>query len=471
MARDAVDRSFTQVSQSPVLKSQGLETFRREQLRSAREFYERFVREQFDAAEVRYDLGLAHHRLSEIDHELGNYPAAEDSAAKAAAILGALADAHPNRPEYRGDLAAVYVTLGLLYSDSARWDEAEAAYGRAVAIQEKQAAAHPESSRYRYALAKTLITSGFTLMRADRADTAAMKLRQALDVLNKPGGDDAPDLELQSLLAQIHMNSGQVSITKGRYEEAVTALNEAARLYGKLVRGRPEASPEDWQALARSQAILGMAYKHDSKFEKAEEAQQQALQVFEKLAREHPEVQAFAYDVGRCYRELAGTADNGGRPAAARARYDKAIEILEGVSSKGYRAAHRIVMDARIGRAVMFAAEGNHARATDEAEALARQQDLNSVNVYEIACLYSRSSAAAERDPKLSPADRTRLIARYADRAMDFLRDAVSRGYTHSVAMRSDHDLDPLRARDDFRKLIADLEAQQEVSGGGQTGP
>ena len=83
MARDAVDRSFTQVSQSPILKAQGLEKFRRDQLRIAREFYERFVRERFDAPEVRYDLGLAHHRLAEIDRELGNYPAAEESAAKA----------------------------------------------------------------------------------------------------------------------------------------------------------------------------------------------------------------------------------------------------------------------------------------------------------------------------------------------------------------------------------------------------
>ena len=74
-----------------------------------------------------------------------------------------------------------------------------------------------------------------------------------------------------------------------------------------------------------------------------------------------------------------------------------------------------------------------------------------------------------ERDPKLSPADRSRLKARYADRAMNFLRDALARGYAHPVAMRTDTDLDSLRARDDFRKLIDELEAQQKVSGGGQT--
>ena len=154
---------------------------------------------------------------------------------------------------------------------------------------------------------------------------------------------------------------------------------------------------------------MGRAYNQNSKLEKAEEAQQEALQVFAKLDHEHPDVQVFAYDLGRCYQELGNTADKGGRPEAARARYDKAIEILEGVLSKGYRAAHRVAMTARIERAVTFAAEGNHARAADEAETLARQQNLSSVNVYGIACLYSRSSAAAERDRELSPADRMRL--------------------------------------------------------------
>jgi serine/threonine protein kinase len=472
MARDSVDRFFTQVSQNPKLKAVGMEEFRRDLLQNAKEFHERFIREQFETPGVRHDLGLAHLRLAEIERELGNYPAAEQSATKAVTILVALADAQPDRPEYRRDLADVHATLGLVYSDSARWDKAEAAYGRAVAIQEKQVAAQPESSHHRYPLAKTLSNSAFTLLRNNnRVDAAAMKLRQALEVLNGAREDDAPGLERQSLLAEIHMNLGQVSLIKGRYDEAQTALNEAVRLYRELVRARPVAGTQDKQALARSQAVLGRAYTQSSKLQKAEEAQQQAIQNFEKLAREHPDVQVFAYDLGRCYQELGYTADKDGRPEEARARYDKAIGILEGVLSKGYMFAQEVAMTARIGRAATFSAEANHARATDEAEALAKEQNLSAVHVYDIACLFSRSAAAAERDPKLSPADRTRLKARYADRAMDFLRDALARGYRHPIAMRTDIDLDPLRSRDDFRKLIIALEAEQKVSVVGQTHP
>ena len=90
MPRDAVDQLFTQVSQSPKLKTQSMEKFRKDLLQKAKEFYERFIREQFDAPVVRYDLGLAYHRLGEIHRELGDYSAAEDSLAKAIALLDPL---------------------------------------------------------------------------------------------------------------------------------------------------------------------------------------------------------------------------------------------------------------------------------------------------------------------------------------------------------------------------------------------
>jgi hypothetical protein len=53
---------------------------------------------------------------------------------------------------------------------------------------------------------------------------------------------------------------------------------------------------------------------------------------------------------------------------------------------------------------------------------------------------------------------------------MDFLKKAVAMGHRKPALMRTDHDLDALRDRDDFRKLLADLEASQNASGGGPTG-
>jgi tetratricopeptide (TPR) repeat protein len=188
---------------------------------------------------------------------------------------------------------------------------------------------------------------------------------------------------------------------------------------------------------------------------------QQALRTFERLAHDHPDVREFGYDLARCTLKLAKTAEKSGRLDVALARYDKAIPILDEAVSKGYEAARNVAVAARIGRAITLAKQGNHAQATEDAEAVARREGLTSGNVYDLACLCSRSSAAAGRDDRLCAANRARLKAHHAERAMDFLKKAVAMGHRKPAVMRTDSDLDALRDRDDFRKLLADLEAQE----------
>jgi serine/threonine protein kinase len=456
MAHDAVDRLFTQVSQSPKMKSQGMEKFRKELLQNAKEFYERFIREQFDAPGVRYDLGLAHHRLAEIHHELSDYAAAEESSAKAVAILGALARAQPETAEYQRDLAAGYSMLGLIYADTTRWEEANAAYEQALAILEEQVRAHPEVTEYEYTLAKTYGASALMYHRSRRLEDAEKRFQQAFDVLNKLVQNHPLNSEYQWLMATTQMNWAQDCLTRGWSEKAETALKEAQSVYGRLVRARSDAPPEDWQSLARCDAILGIAYRQQAKFERAEAAQQQALEIFEKVAHEHPDVLAYVYDVGRCYMELATTADRAGRTDAALATFGKAIAIIEGVVGKGYQAGRKALRDARLLRAMTLATRGDHAQATAEAEAVAQLEDFS--NFYNVACVFSRASAAADHDTKFSTADRARLKARYADRAMEYLRQAVAEGWRSPSVAKKDTDLDPLRARQDFQKLLAELE-------------
>ena len=50
----------------------------------------------------------------------------------------------------------------------------------------------------------------------------------------------------------------------------------------------------------------------------------------------------------------------------------------------------------------------------------------------------------------------------YGDAAMKLLRDAVSKGYKDAPHMKKDTDLDPLRQREDFEKLIAELEGNRK---------
>ncbi len=248
--------------------------------------------------------------------------------------------------------------------------------------------------------------------------------------------------------------------TWGKYDKAEIVLKEAQRIFERLVHGRSDVSPEYFNSLGRTHVILGITYRNQGQIEKAEEAQRQAMEIFEKLAKEHPDIQEYAYSMARTYIEWATTADNAGQTGTALVRYDKAIEILEGLLSKGYGTARKALLVARIERAGTRAVRGDHARATAEVEAVAQQGELLGVHLYDIACVFSRASAAVDRDDKLPPSDRACLKTRYADRAMDFLWQAVDAGWRHLEVIKTDRDIAPLRAREDFRKLLAELEAK-----------
>jgi serine/threonine protein kinase/tetratricopeptide (TPR) repeat protein len=465
MARDAVDRLFMQVSQNPKLKTQSMEKFRKELLQNAKEFYERFIREQLDAPSVRYDLGLAHYRLGEIHRELGDFAAAEESLMNAVAILGELVNAHPDMADYQRDLAAGYAALGQVYYVTAKWEKADAAYQQALTIQEKHATANPKVAEYQYSLAKTFSALATVHQNAERPESAVTMCQKAQNILSKLVQQYTKEYEYQSLLAATQLNLGQVYLVKSWNEKAETALKESTRIYAGLVQDRPQVLPEDWQSLARSHALLGMAYCGRTQFENAAREQQQALRIFEKLAQEHRDVPEYAYDVGRCHIELGRTADRGKRPEAALQEFAKGIEIMEQAMRKGYLKAQTPLLSTRIAQEGVLSERGDHERATEEVEALLRQGNLRAIHVYNASCAFCRASAAAEHDSKLSPSDRNRLKARYADRAMELLSQAVAQGYRHPSMINEDHDLNPLRGRNDFQTLLADLEAKEKESG------
>jgi hypothetical protein len=85
-------------------------------------------------------------------------------------------------------------------------------------------------------------------------------------------------------------------------------------------------------------------------------------------------------------------------------------------------------------------------------------EGVGQVNHYNIACVFPVSSAAAEHDGKLAPADRTSLKAQNADRVVDFLRQAVNEGYQDTAVLKDDPDLALLPSREDFQKLVREVE-------------
>ena len=111
-------------------------------------------------------------------------------------------------------------------------------------------------------------------------------------------------------------------------------------------------------------------------------------------------------------------------------------------------------------RIAVLARHGRHADVAATAEKLAELKPKGAPSLYDAACGYSLcvAAVAAGKKPEQLSTDEAALREKYAARAIELMRQAVQGGWTNVEHMKKDTDLDPLRERPDFQKLLADLE-------------
>jgi len=103
-----------------------------------------------------------------------------------------------------------------------------------------------------------------------------------------------------------------------------------------------------------------------------------------------------------------------------------------------------------------------HAQSTERSKGdPAQRRDPGRV-LYNLAGVYALASDATRRDRDLTADDRNQLAERYAGRAVELLEKADMIGFfrrLRNVArLRKDRDLDPVRSRADFQRLLQEVE-------------
>src|SRR5262249_45517981 len=81
------------------------------------------------------------------------------------------------------------------------------------------------------------------------------------------------------------------------------------------------------------------------------------------------------------------------------------------------------------------------------------------------ACALSQCVLLARDDSRLTESKRKDLARAYADRAMSLLRSAVRHGFKDGAKLKKNPALDSIRSRDDFQKLLQELDASTRGSG------
>jgi tetratricopeptide (TPR) repeat protein len=411
--------------------------------------------------EFRQDLATTQNNVGVLLRDLGRMQEAEAAFGEAVALQEQLAAGFPNRPEFRQDLAKTHNNLGNLFNATGRPKPAEAAYGAALALYQQLAADFPAQPEFRQELATGHNNLGVLLRDTGRRQGAEPAFAAALALQKQLAADFPNRPEFRQDLAKTHNNLGILLRDTGRRQEAEAAYVDALALRRQLAADFPARS-EFRQDLARSHHNLGSLLRLTGRRQKAEAAYSAALALYQQLAADFPDQPDLRNGVagaclGLALLRLAGDDFRGAKTYLTEAapHHDSALKAnpRHPVYRLDYRNNLRVLVQTN-------ACLGDPAGAKQAAE---RLRDLGwdpPGNAYDAACSLAVCIRTVQRDDRVKQGERDKQAAFYGDAALMMLRDAVARGFKDTASLKQHADLAPLRTRDDFKKLIAELEGK-----------
>jgi serine/threonine protein kinase/Flp pilus assembly protein TadD len=403
------------------------------------EFYQQFLQEERDELNVQAELGRPSKRLADLyqdecgraylrlaniycafgsaiwpkmeqddaDSAQRGYEKAERAYQEALAIFRHLVQNWPHLPDYRKNLASTFNNLGVLYSETGCTAKAEAAYLDALEMQRNLADTYPAVAEYHKDLAGCYNNLSILYSHSGCNDKAEI-VYQEMVAIQKKLADAYPEVvEFAIDLGACYGNLGQLVNVNGRLREARKYFEDALQ----TLRQALDKDPQNGQA---RQALFM--------------AQCGQAEILSRL----------------------------GHHAEAIQNWDQAGEVADG----------RHQPELRLSRARALARAGDHTQATTAAAELNKTSFCAGWFYHEMACVYSLASATARKDTGLSPRVRARLAELYASRAVKLLHKAFRKDRstgTMSSPRLSKKDLEPLRARRDFKALMAKIGKKGKV--------
>jgi serine/threonine-protein kinase len=428
-------------------------------LRQALQMGEQLASRFPGAANYRQDLAKCQNNLGDLLSDLGRRKDAEQAYGRAIEIRQRLAADFPAVSEYRAQLGASYNNLGILLSDLGRQTEADKAYRKSVELRERLVTDHPDVPEHRRDLAGSYDNLGLLLadlgsrVDAEKAYRRALELQQRL-VERYPS---VPQYRLD--LARTHNNLGIVSSDLDRPSESQKAYEKSIDLYDRLTAEFP-AIPEYRQELARTHNNLGNLAREYGRLAEAKVSYEKALAIYARLLTDSPKIPGYALEWAMDSGDYAHLLRDDGHGYQALQWYDKALARLKILLDEDPRLqlGQEFQREFIAGKALTLSRSGRFAEAAALGEQLSKEKELSDDALYYTACTLSLCSTAKGSDPLL------------ADKTIKLLQKAQAAGYfdvsVRQRRLRSSKDLDGVRSREAFKKLLADLETKKPKAGG-----
>jgi serine/threonine-protein kinase len=414
---------------------------------------------------TQYQEFLANHysNIGVVLTETGRLQEALATHQKALAIRQGLADANAGVASYARDLALSHYSIGVLLGMTGKPEEALAAHRKALAARQELAGANPTDTQLQADLGHSHGQIGALLLQAGKPAEALAAYQRARAIRQKLA-DANPVPQFQSDLAWIHNNIGVLLTNVGKPQEALAAFEQARAIRQKLADANPAVTQYQMD-LGWTHNGVGQVFLQTGKLAEALAAFEQARAIRQKLADANPAVTQYQTDLGWSENYVGRLLSKTGQADEALAAYERARVIQQKLADADpTRAEYQVALASTLsGLGIIQRRRGRAAEAAASfRRAVAAMEQLPSpgpAELYNLACYQALQAGAAAEGSGLTAAEARAA----ADGAMATLRRAVAAGFRNAAHLRADTDLDALRPRDDFQKLIQDLEANPEA--------
>jgi tetratricopeptide (TPR) repeat protein/tRNA A-37 threonylcarbamoyl transferase component Bud32 len=415
----------------------------------ARDIRKQLVREYPEV--LKFSVGLADSYLSEGERLAGSGRPGEALAwyDREIGLLEEVLRQEPAHVEAKKLLCYGHEGRAAALENRGRTREAEKAYGQALEIWQALAAADPEAPAYQGGLAATYSNLGKVLMyRGERSRVALGASTAGL---------------MGSALAQGPLLAAS-ALVPARAEELLRARemqNQAIDHQQRALRVRP-SNTMGRANLGRQYAVLGAIEKRLGNYGEAEKAIRQSRAVRQRLADEFPDEPDYRCEVGGALNDLAIVQKYQSRLAEARRSAEEAITCQQAALKirREHRLARQFLYNHYYNLADILVQQGEHAEAVRVAAESVRVFPDRGQNQAYAAWFVARCMPLAENDAGLPGEKRKELVQVYADQAMRYLRDGVAKGGVDAGFVMGNLEFEPLRARADYKALLAELEAR-----------
>jgi tetratricopeptide (TPR) repeat protein len=387
---------------------------------------------------------------------------AEEDYDQALSIQKQLAADFPSRPEVRLDLARSHENRGELLRATGRLKEAEVGCDQALVIVRRLAADFPTRPEFRQALADSHNNRGILLLEMGRPQEAEQDYDQALSIQKQLAADYPTRPEFRQDLANTHSNRGNLLRDMDRPTQAEQDYDQALSIRKQLAAEFP-SRPELRQDLAKSHNSRGILLLNTGRLKEAEKDYDQALGIYKQLAASFPNLADLRNDLaGTCVNLALLHQRRGDWATTKRLLLEGRPHHLAALTANPRHPAYR-----QFYRNQLMLLTAVHAALLEPDDAVrtgVTRRDLgwnSPADAYDAACFLSQCIPIVTRHDKLDDTQRHEAAQFYGDQAMRLVREAVSRGYKDVSEMKKDTSLYPLRQREDFRKLVAELEGKK----------